>query len=75
MLDAEIADIVIVCRSLTGEILAEIETVDTNCLCQLLKGQVMLQIQLCIGAFLFQQLLDIRGEGHWLLWLLFLWVV
>ena len=59
MVDAEVVDISIVSRALTGEILAEIGTVGANLLRQLLKGQVVLQVELCVHATLFQQSLDV----------------
>ena len=42
MFDAQIVDIGIISRTLTGEILAEIGTVGTNSLGKLEKGEVML---------------------------------
>ena len=42
MIDAQIVDIVIISRTLTGEILTEIETVGTNSFGKLEKGEVVL---------------------------------
>ena len=64
VVDAKIVDISIVSDALTGEILAKIETVGTNSLSQLDKGQVVLQIELGGHAVLFQQLFDIGGNDQ-----------
>ena len=45
VVDAQVVDIGIVGDALTGEILAEIKTVDANRLSQLLQGQVALQVK------------------------------
>ena len=55
VVDAQPVDISIVCRALTGEILAEIVTVDADSLGELLKGQVIEQEKLCVYAVLLQQ--------------------
>ena len=52
VVDAQIVDISVVCDALTGEILAEIEAVGANGLCQLLNGKVVLQVELCTNAVL-----------------------
>ena len=61
MVDAQIVDIDIIRDTLTREILAEILAVGANGLSQLLKAQVLLQVELCVHAAFFQQLLDL-GE-------------
>ena len=67
MVNAQIVDIGIVSHALTGEILAEVESVGTNNLGQLGKGQVMLQVKLRAHATLSQLLLDIGGNDQRLL--------
>ena len=72
VVDALIVDIGIIGDALTGEILAEIVTVGANGLCQLLQGQVMLQVELGGDAVLAQQLfylgeVDRGGRGRRLL--------
>ena len=60
MVDAQIINIGIIGDSLTGEILAEIRAVSANRLSQLLQGQVVLQVKLCVHAVLCQQ----QDEEH-----------
>ena len=50
MPNAQIVNIGIVIRTQTGEILAEIETVGSNGLGQLEKGQVVLQVETSVYA-------------------------
>ena len=52
MIDAEIVDIGIISYSNTGEILAEIVTVGANGCCELLQGEVVLQVELRFYAML-----------------------
>ena len=52
MIDAEIVDISIIIHALVGEILAEVEAVYTDSLGKLGKGQVVLQVELCVDAIL-----------------------
>ena len=59
MVDAQIVDIDIVSDALTGEILAEIRAVGANFLGQLLKGQIVLQVELRVHAVLVQQSFDL----------------
>ena len=54
MVDAQIVDIRIVSDALTREILAEIGAIGANGLGQLLQGEVVLQVKLCLHAELFQ---------------------
>ncbi len=50
MVDAQVVDIDVVVHVLTGEILAEIQSVDTNGLGELVNGEVPLQVELLINA-------------------------
>ena len=52
MIDAEIIDICVIIHLLAGVILTEIVTVCTDSLGKLGKGQVVLQIELCVDAIL-----------------------
>ena len=61
MINAQVVDIGIVCRFLTGEILAKIETVGTNGLCKLGDGQVVLQVELRVNTILLQQRSNVIG--------------
>ena len=54
MADAQVVDVGIVIRSLTGEILAEVKTVGTYGFGQLLQGQVVLQVELFFNTMLLQ---------------------
>ena len=55
MLDAQSVDVGIVSHAMTGEILAQIETVGSNGLSKLWERDVVLQIELLFLAMLFQQ--------------------
>ena len=55
MSNAKTVDVGVVVQSLSGEVLAEIGTVSANSLGQLLKGEVVLQVKLCVHTALFQQ--------------------
>ena len=52
MIDAEIVDICVIIHLFTGEILTEVEAVGTDSLGKLGKGQVVLQVELCVDAIL-----------------------
>ena len=52
MIDAQIINISIVSHALTGEILAEIESVGTNNLRKLENGKVVLQVEPFVDAML-----------------------
>ena len=52
MLNAQTVDIGIVSQALTGEMLAQIETVGSNSSCELGKSKVVLQIELWFLAML-----------------------
>ena len=54
VVDTQIIDIGIVSDALTGEILAEIRAVSANRPGQLLKAQVVLQVELCVHAMFYQ---------------------
>ena len=54
MADAQVVDVGIVIRSLTGEILAEVKTVGTYGFGQLLQGEVVLQVELLFNTMLLQ---------------------
>ena len=54
MIDAQIVDIGIVINAQTGEILAEIEAVNTNLSCESGKRNVILQIEMRFLTILFQ---------------------
>jgi len=58
MLNAQIVDVGVVRRVLTGEILAEIRAVGANQLGQLYQRQVVLQIEMGVDASLLQQKTD-----------------
>ena len=55
VLDAQSVDVGIVSHAMTGEILAQIETVGSNGLSKLWERDVVLQIELLLLAMLFQQ--------------------
>ena len=55
VLDAQSVDVGIVSHALTGEMLAQIETVGSNRLSKLGEGDVVLQIELLSLAMLLQQ--------------------
>ena len=55
VLDAQSVDVGIVSHAMTGEILAQIETVCSNGLSKLGEGDVVLQIELLSLAMLLQQ--------------------
>jgi hypothetical protein len=55
VLDAQSVDVGIVSDTLTGEMLAQIETVGSNSLSKLWEGDVVLQIELLFLAMLLQQ--------------------
>ena len=59
VVDAQVVDLCVVGDALMREILAEIETVGANGLSQLLKGEVVLKVELCVHAMLFQQFLNL----------------
>ena len=59
VVDTQVVDIGIVRDALPREILAEVVAVGANLLRQLLQGEVVLQVELCGYAMLFQQLLDL----------------
>ena len=59
MIDAQVVDIGIVVRAHRREILAEIETIDAYGFGQLQKGEVVLQVELCVYAIPLKQRPDV----------------
>ena len=59
VLDAQAVDVGIVCEPLLGEESAQVGVVGADSLGELRQGEVVLQVELCGYAMLFQQLLDL----------------
>ena len=72
VVDAQVVDIGIVSDALTREVLAEVVAVGANGLSQLLHGEVVLQVELCVYTVLVQLSIDLGkvniGDGGLLGW-------